>query len=165
MILEPQLLRDERGAFARTFCKDELARAGIEFDIVQCNLSINARRGTLRGMHFQRDPKAEAKIVSCTRGKVWDVIVDLRKGSPTYCRWHGVELSDSNRRALYVPKGFAHGFVTLQDASEMSYLMSEFFSADHSAGVRWNDPVLAIDWPIAPTCLSPKDQSYPDFHP
>ena len=159
------MLRDERGAFARTFCRQELAAQGIDFDIVQCNVSLNARRGTVRGMHFQRPPKAEGKLVRCTRGAVHDVIVDLRRDSPAYCRWFSVELTADNRRILYVPQGLAHGFQSLTDDTELLYEMSAFYCAEYAAGVRWNDPAFGIRWPLEVTVLSPKDQFYPDFQP
>jgi dTDP-4-dehydrorhamnose 3,5-epimerase len=131
--------------------------------LVQCNVSFNRRRGTLRGMHFQAPPREEAKLVRCTAGAVHDVIVDLRPGSATYCRWFAVELSAENRRALYVPEGFAHGFQTLTDDAEVLYNMSEFYDAALARGVRWNDPRFAIQWPLPDPVLSEPDRAYPDF--
>jgi dTDP-4-dehydrorhamnose 3,5-epimerase len=161
--IEMDKLADERGFFARSYCPREFAQHGIEMRVVQCNVSFNSRRGTLRGMHFQTAPKAEPKLVRCTRGAIFDVIVDLRPESPTHCRWFGVELSAANHRQLYIPVGLAHGFVTLADDSEVFYQMGEFFSAEHARGVRWNDPAFDIRWPIEPTVISTKDQIYPDY--
>lgn len=162
-VIELEKLADDRGFFGRTYCPREFAQHGIEMRVVQCNVSFNARRGTLRGMHFQIAPKAEPKLVRCTRGAIFDVIVDLRLESPTHRRWFGVELSATNHRQLFIPIGLAHGFVTLADDSEVFYQMGEFFSPDHARGVRWNDPAFNIAWPIEPTVISSKDQSYPDY--
>lgn len=164
-VIEPEMLCDQRGAFARTYCRRELAAQGIDFEIVQSNVSLNTHRGTVRGMHFQRFPKAEGKLIRCTRGAVHDVIVDLRPDSPAYCRWTSVELTADNHRILYVPPGLGHGFQTLTDDAELFYEMSEFYSAEHASGVRWNDPAFGILWPLEVTILSPKDQAYPDFQP
>jgi dTDP-4-dehydrorhamnose 3,5-epimerase len=157
---------DERGFFARAWCTNEFADQGLSTQIVQCNLSFNQHRGTLRGMHFQREPRAEAKLVRCTRGAVYDAIIDLRPDSPSYLRWFGVELTAENRRALYVPEGFAHGYQTLVDDTETFYQVSEFYSPEFEGGVRWNDPTFGIEWPYpeAPL-LSPKDASWPDYRP
>lgn len=156
---------DARGLFARTFCEEEFARAGLPTRFVQSSLSFNARRGTLRGLHYQAAPKAEGKLVRCTRGAVHDVVVDLRSSSPTFLRWISVELTAENRRALYVPPGCAHGFQTLQDDSELLYLMTEFYAPEAARGVRWNDPRLGIAWPIDNPTLSNRDATYPDFQP
>jgi dTDP-4-dehydrorhamnose 3,5-epimerase len=163
--LEP--LEDERGHFARSFCREEFARRGLKTDVAQCNVSFNRRKGTLRGMHFQSPPKAEAKLVRCTRGSVHDVIIDLRPGSPTYCKWMSVELTEGNLKMLYVPEGFAHGFQTLVDDTEVFYQMFESYSPAHATGVRWDDPAFGIRWPLDNPILSPKDRSYPLFgkHP
>jgi dTDP-4-dehydrorhamnose 3,5-epimerase len=157
---------DERGFFARTWCANEFAEHGLSTDIVQCNLSFNRRRATLRGMHFQREPHAEAKLIRCTRGAIYDAIIDLRPESPTYLRWIGVDLTADNRRALYVPEGFAHGYQTLVDDTETFYQVSEFYSPGFEDGVRWNDPAFGIEWPYpdAPL-LSAKDASWPDYQP
>lgn len=158
--LEPHA--DERGFFARTFCAREFAERGLVECFVQANLSHNPHRGTLRGLHFQRSPHAEAKLVRCTRGALFDVVVDLRPDSPTYGRWAGVELSADNRRALYVPEGCAHGFQTLSDDTEAFYLVSAFYVPDAEGGLCWDDPRLAIDWPVRPPPLiSPKDAAWP----
>jgi len=163
-VVEPEPRADERGFFARTWCEREWAEHGIGMVIRQCNLSANRRRGTLRGMHYQVKPHEEAKVVSCIRGAIHDVIIDLRPQSPTYKRHVALELSDANRRLLYVPPGFAHGFQTLLDDTEVYYQMSEFYAADSARGVRWDDPAFAIDWPSAsPRILSAQDRNYPDF--
>src|SRR5882724_292231 len=152
---------DERGFFARTFCHDEFAEHGLVTDYAQSSVSFNKRRGTLRGMHFQKKPHEETKLVRCTMGAIFDVIVDLRPGSPTQTRWFGIELSAVNRKALYVPKGFAHGFITLIDESEVLYQISAKFHPESAAGVRWNDPAFAIKWPVEAVVVSGRDRSYP----
>ena len=162
-LVELEPIEDERGFFARSFCRREFEQAGLEPCVAQCNVSFNRRRGTLRGMHFQRPPHAEAKLVRCTRGAVYDVIVDLRPDSPAFRRWLGVELSAGNRRALYVPKGFAHGFQSLEDDCEVLYQMSDFHAPQAAGGVRWNDPAFGIRWPIEPPIVSARDAAYPDF--
>lgn len=156
--LEPA--RDERGLFARTFCADEFAAQGLETRWVQSNLSYNARRGTLRGMHWQVEPHAETKLVRCSRGAIHDVIVDLRPDSQACGRWLGVELTAENRRSLYVPRGFAHGFLTLVDATEVTYEMGTRYAPSAARGFRWDDPRISIDWPGEPTVLSPRDAAY-----
>jgi len=156
---------DTRGLFARTFCEEEFAVAGLPTRFVQSSVSFNTRRGTLRGLHFQAPPKPEGKVVRCTRGAIHDVVVDLRPSSPTFLRWIGVELSADNRRALYIPPGFAHGFQTLIDDSEVLYLMTEFYAPEMARGVRWNDPMFSVEWPIADPILSERDATYPDFRP
>ena len=163
-IVDPERLEDERGFFARTFDAAEFARRGLRDAFPQCSVSFNARAGTLRGMHFQAEPHAEAKLVRCTAGAIFDVIVDLRPESPTRLRWLGVELSAANRRALYVPEGFAHGFQTLADASEVFYQISVPYHPASARGVRWDDPAFAIAWPAAERrILSERDRGYPDF--
>lgn len=161
--IDIERLGDERGFFARTFCRDEFAAHGLRTAFVQANVSSNARKGTLRGMHFQKQPYEEAKLLCCTRGAIYDVIVDLRRDSPTFRQWAGFELSDENRRLLYVPEGVAHGFQTLRDESDVFYLMSEMFHPEAAAGVRWNDPAFGIAWPSATPILSERDARYPDF--
>ena len=158
--MELERREDERGFFARSFCQDEFLKQGLKPVIAQCNVSWNRKRGTLRGMHFQAPPHEEAKVVRCTRGAIWDVIVDLRAGSPTRLRWHAAELSADNRLALYVPEGFAHGFQTLEDDSEVLYQMGESYHADLARGIAWNDPKLAITWPIADPILSDRDRTF-----
>ena len=164
-VIDIQCLEDSRGFFARSFCADEFARHGLPGIFVQSNISYNRRRGTLRGMHFQLPPHEEGKLVRCTSGAIYDVIIDLRRDSPTYCQWTQVELSRNNGRALYVPPGFAHGFQTLTDETDVSYQMTEFFVPGASAGVRWNDPAFGIDWPFGDPILSDKDANYPDYRP
>lgn len=159
--IEPQ--EDERGFFARSWCRDEFARRGLAPSLAQCNISFNRRRGTLRGMHFQRAPYGEVKVVRCTRGRILDVLLDLRPASPTFCRWIGVELSADNHRMLYVPEGIAHGFQTLDDDTELFYQMSEPYRAEAAAGVRWNDPRFGIEWPIPSPIVSARDAAFPDF--
>lgn len=160
-VVEPEPVSDDRGFFARSFCQNEFRAHGLEPAAAQCNISFNRKRGTLRGLHFQAKPHEEAKLVRCTRGTIWDVIVDLREGSPTRHLWFSAELSADNYRALYVPAGFAHGFQTLVDDSEVLYLMSEFYHPESARGLRWDDPVLGISWPFSDPVLSPRDRSYP----
>lgn len=163
-VVEPERLGDERGFFARTFDRDEFAARGMEPAVVQCSTSFNARAGTLRGLHHQSEPHGEPKLVRCTRGAVFDVIVDLRPGSPTHRRWHGVELSAENGRALYVPPGLAHGFQTLEDSSEVLYMMGREYVPEAASGVRWDDPAFGIEWPPAPArVMSERDRDYPDY--
>lgn len=156
---------DARGWFARTYCEREFAEHGLDGKFVQCNLSHNARRGTLRGMHFQRAPRPEIKLVRCIRGAVYDVVIDLRRDSPTYLRWAGAELSADNALAMYVPAGFAHGFQTLEDNTDVWYQMGEFYAPELAAGVRWDDPAFGIRWPLPDPILSNRDRAYPDFKP
>jgi dTDP-4-dehydrorhamnose 3,5-epimerase len=162
-VIETERLTDERGFFARTFCRDEFAARGLRTDFVQCNISFNVRKGILRGMHYQIKPHEEAKLVRCTRGEIFDVIIDIRKQSPTYARWIGLDLSAENRRMLYIPEGFAHGFQTLTDASEVFYQMAEVFQPESARGVRWNDPAFGIRWPLPNAILSARDAAFPDF--
>ena len=161
-IVEIERFSDERGFFGRTFCSKEFAEHGLNPNLVQCSTSYNCKKGTLRGMHFQAAPFEEAKFVRCTMGAVYDVIIDLRPASPTYRKWVGTELTAENRTALYIPVGFAHGFLTLEDRSELFYQMSEYWSPPHGRGVRWDDPAFAIKWPMQPLVLSPKDAAYPN---
>lgn len=154
---------DERGFFARMFCAREFREHGLDDTLVQGNLSLSAKKGTLRGMHFQHAPAAETKFVRCTRGALYDVIVDLRPDSATFKQHYGVELSADNRRQLYVPRGFAHGFLTLTDDTEAAYLVSEYYTPGAEGGVRWNDPAFGIRWPGEVTVMSPKDEAWPDF--
>ncbi len=164
-LLEPQRIEDERGFFARTFCVEELRAHGIAFEVAQCNLSFNRRRATVRGMHWQAAPHTEAKIVRCVRGAIHDVIVDLRRDSPTRFAHFGVDLDAENRLALYVPPGFAHGFQTLSDDTEVHYLMSAPYAPGFSRGARWNDPRLSIRWPLPISVISERDQRFPDLEP
>ena len=164
-VIEPEPLEDARGSFARTWCRREFEARGLETRIAQCSTSFNKKKGTLRGMHFQAPPFAETKIVRCTRGAVYDVIVDLRPHSSTFTRHFAVVLTAANRMMVYVPDGFAHGFQTLEDDAEVFYQISEFYSPDHSCGVRWDDPAFGIRWPQADRIIVDRDRSYPDFHP
>lgn len=159
--LEP--IVDERGFFARAWCQKEFEQHGLNVDLKQCNISFNRKRGTVRGMHYQMAPYEEDKLVRVTRGAIYDVIIDLRPFSPTYKKWTGVELTSETYRMLYVPKGFAHGFQTLVDDSEIFYQMSEFYAPEYNRGLRWNDPMFEIHWPIEEKIVSPKDRGYPDF--
>jgi dTDP-4-dehydrorhamnose 3,5-epimerase len=154
---------DERGFFARFFCINEFDNEGIDRNVVQINNSLSKEKGTLRGMHYQLSPKAETKIVRCIKGSLWDVIVDLRPESPTFLQWFGETLSAENRRMMFVPKGFGHGFITLEDDTEALYLVTEFYSPEHERGIRWNDPAIGIEWPIVPNIVSEKDSNHPDF--
>lgn len=161
--IEPRA--DERGFFARTFCEDEFAAAGLSIRFPQTSISYNARRGTVRGMHFQAAPHEETKLVRCVAGAVYDVIVDVRPGSPTYLRSMGVELSAKNRSALYIPTGFAHGFQTLMDDSELLYMIDVNYVAEAALGVRWNDPSLRVEWPDPIKVISGRDEQFPDWQP
>jgi dTDP-4-dehydrorhamnose 3,5-epimerase len=156
---------DDRGQFARIFCSDEFATGALFDGPVQCNASFNPRRGTLRGLHFQSAPHAQAKLVRCLRGAIFDVVVDLRPESPSHDRWFGATLSERNGRALHVPEGCAHGFQTLEPDSQVLYLMSRSYRPDFAAGVRWNDPTFAIAWPLTSPHLNERDATYPDYRP
>jgi dTDP-4-dehydrorhamnose 3,5-epimerase len=162
-VINLQPMEDERGHFARSFCRQKFAQHGLKTDVAQCNISFNRKKGTLRGMHFQLPPCAEAKLVRCTRGAIYDVIVDLRPDSPTYCKWTSVELSENDLTMLYIPEGVAHGFQTLSDDAEVFYHMFEFYSPKHADGVRWDDPAFGITWPLENPIISRKDRSYPNF--
>jgi dTDP-4-dehydrorhamnose 3,5-epimerase len=161
--LEPRT--DERGFFARSWCQREFEDHGLNSRTVQCNVSFNAKKGTLRGMHYQEAPFAEAKIVRCTQGAIYDVIVDLRPPSRGFKKWIGVELTSAQRNMIYIPEGCAHGFLTLEDNTELFYQMSEFYHPELSRGVRWNDPAFQIAWPSEVELISERDASYPDFEP
>lgn len=163
LVIEPERRADERGFFARTFGDDEFRAHGLDPRVVQCSVSVNRAAGTLRGMHYQAAPYAEARLVRCTMGAIFDVVVDLRRESPTHCRWVAAELTAENRRMLYVPEGCAHGFLTLADNTEIFYQMSAAYQPSAAAGVRWNDPTFGIEWPAAPTLMSERDAGYPDY--
>ena len=160
-LIDLQPRGDDRGIFARTFCRDEFAAHGMETVYVQQNMSVSAFKGTLRGMHFQRQPHAEVKVIRCVRGTILDVIVDMRPDSPSYLKHEGFELSAENRRELYVPRGFAHGFMTLTDDVEVTYLVSAVYTPQAEGGLRYNDPKLGIAWPLEVTTISDKDQNWP----
>ncbi len=162
-VLRWDVSTDERGSFARLFCRDDLAAAGVDFMPVQANLSRNSGRHTLRGLHFQTAPHGEPKIVTCLRGAVWDVAVDIRPGSPTFGRWRGFELTADSATALHIPAGFAQGFLTLAPDSELLYLMGAPYRAAAGAGIRWDDPQLAIAWPAMPALVSPRDAALPGW--
>ena len=159
--IEPH--HDERGFFARTWCCREFADHGLNAALVQCSISFNVRRGTLRGVHYQAAPHQEAKLVRCTRGAIYDVIVDLRESSPAFKKWIGVELTATNHNMVYIPEGCGHGFLTLQHDTEILYQMSEFYNEGAARGVRWNDPAFAIDWPAPVKVISERDAHYPSF--
>jgi dTDP-4-dehydrorhamnose 3,5-epimerase len=163
--IEMDLQQDERGFFARSWCEKEFQEHGLNPRVVQCNVSFNERKGTLRGVHYQAEPDQEAKLVRCTRGGLYDVAVDLRPQSATFMQWVGTELTAANRRALYVPEGCAHGFLTLEDKTEVFYQMSEFYHPEAARGVRWNDPAFRIVWPGTVEVISDRDRMHPDFEP
>ena len=162
-IIEPQRLKDERGFFARTFCQGEFKAHGLNVRVAQCNISFNEKKGALRGMHYQVTPHEEAKLVSCVRGVIYDVIIDLRSDSPTYCQWFAVQLSSDNYKMVYIPEGFAHGFQALEDNTVAFYQISQSFNTEYSRGVRWDDPAFGIKWPLLNPILSLKDGSFRDF--
>ncbi|NJN15544.1 MAG: dTDP-4-dehydrorhamnose 3,5-epimerase [Oscillochloris sp.] len=161
--IDIQKFEDDRGFFARTWCAKTFAEHGLKAEIAQANMSYNRLKGTLRGMHFQRPPHAEVKIIRCTRGAIYDVIIDLRPDSATYKRWIGVELTAENYRMLYVPEGFGHGFQTLADDTEVAYNVTAFYTPGAEGGVRYNDPAFGIAWPLPVTVISPKDTAWADF--
>lgn len=163
MLIDLERRGDERGFFARTFCEDEFAAHGLPTVFVQQNMSYSAAKGTLRGMHYQNAPHAEDKLIRCIRGAIVDIILDLRPGSATFGKWEAFELNEDNKRQLFVPKGFAHGFQAVSDHVEVSYLVSAKYAPGAEAGVRWNDPAFAIQWPLEPTEMSDKDRNWPDF--
>lgn len=164
-VIEPELLEDERGFFARTYCRDEFAKYFLNSDIAQCSISFNIRTGTLRGMHFQTQPHEEIKVVRCTMGVIYDVIVDLRPASLNFRRWFAVELSAQNRKMLYIPEGFAHGFQTLVENTEVFYQISQSYVPGSAQGIRWNDPALAISWPLPNPFISERDGNFPLLPP
>ena len=159
-VVTPELIEDDRGFFARSFCQNEFRALDLDPVVAQCNISFNNKRGTLRGMHYQIAPNEEAKLVRCTRGAIWDAIVDVRERSVTKYRWFALELNAENRIGLYIPAGFAHGFQTLTDDSEVLYQMSEFYHADSAHGLRWDDPKIGISWPLGNPVMSPRDRAY-----
>jgi dTDP-4-dehydrorhamnose 3,5-epimerase len=162
IVVELEKLEDERGYFARTWCLREFGENALEEGLVQCSTSFNVVKGTLRGLHYQIAPHAETKLVRCTRGAIFDVIADVRPSSPTFLRWFGTELTADNGRMLHIPKGFVHGFQTLEPNSEVFYQMSEFYEPSAARGVRWNDPLLGVQWPLEVTVMSEKDRLYAD---
>lgn len=162
-LVKHEHIRDIRGYFSRSFCVNEYSEYELNATIVQCNTSYNKNKGTLRGLHFQHRPHQEVKIVRCIQGKIFDVVIDLRIGSPTYGNWKSFELSSENETMLYIPEGFAHGFQTLVDSSTVFYQVSEFYKPDYEAGIKWNDPYFDIKWPINNPIISDKDDSWPRF--
>ena len=164
-IIDIEPLRDDRGFFARSFCRDEFLKHNLEYEIAQCNLSKNVHKGTLRGMHYQVTPHEEVKMVRCIQGAIFDVAIDLRKDSVTYLQWMGFELHADNHRMLYVPKGCAHGYQTLEDNTTVSYMVTESYHPECERAVRWNDPSFNIRWPLPTPILSEKDSRSPDFVP
>jgi len=162
-LLEPERLTDERGFFARVWCQSEFTEHGIDPRVVQCNLSFNPHKGTMRGMHYQRAPHEETKIVRCTMGAIFDVALDLRRDSPTFKQWVGAPLTAENREMLVIPPGCAHGYLTLAPNTEVFYQMSAYYVPTHGAGVRWNDPAFGIHWPADVTTIADRDRDYPDF--
>jgi len=163
MVVDAAVQSDERGGFGRTYDEATFAAAGLPTRWPQCNTSWNTRRGTLRGLHYQAPPRPDPKIVRCTAGGVFDVVVDLRPDSPAFRRWIGIELSAARRNAIYIPVGCAHGFLTLEDASEVFYMMAEVYAPELARGARWNDPAFAISWPFPPAVLNERDATWPDF--
>ena len=160
-LIESEPVSDFRGSFSRQFCKKELAKFGIDFNICQCNISKNPKAGTLRGMHYQKEPFPEIKMVSCLQGRIFDCIVDLRKDYPTYIKWTAEELSSENNKMIYIPAGCAHGFLTLEDNSTVYYQLGEFFMPEYYAGIRWNDPKIGIEWPVKENLLiNERDNNY-----
>ena len=164
-IIQLEKRGDERGFFARTFCQNEFSDHGLNTQISQANLAYSRFKGTLRGMHYQARPHAEAKLVRCTKGAVFDVAVDLRPDSVTYCQWFGVELSSDNDKMFYIPEDFAHGYMTIEDHCELTYMVSAFYAPDAEQGVRWDDPTFEIKWPLTPKIISDKDKKWADFNP
>jgi dTDP-4-dehydrorhamnose 3,5-epimerase len=162
-VMELEKFEDERGFFAHGWSPRELAAHGLEAPSVESAISFNRKKGTLRGMHYQASPHGQIKIVRCTSGAIYDVIVDLRRESPTFKEWFGIELSAANRLMLYIPTEFAHGFQTLEDESELSYHMSHTYVPESATGVRWNDPAFDISWPLPVTVIADRDRSYPDY--
>jgi len=163
-VVELEKREDHRGFFARTWDKNEFQKHNLNSNLVQCNISFSKKRGTLRGMHYQQKPFEESKLIRCTKGKIFDVIIDLRKSSSTFKKWFGIELTEENYKMLYVPEGFAHGFQSLEDNSEIIYQVSEFYTPNSELGIHWNDPTFNIDWPIQEKIITDKDNSWKFFN-
>lgn len=161
--IEIKKLEDDRGFFGRSWCANEMKDHGLKHELCQANTSFSKKKGTLRGMHYQADPYQETKLIRCTRGSIYDVIIDLRPGSPTFKQWIGVELTQDNYKMLYVPEDFAHGFITLEDDSEVTYLVTQFYTPGAEKGIRWNDPAFSIQWPFEPVIMTEKDKNHPHF--
>lgn len=162
-VVQPELQGDERGFFGRLFCASAFEAHGLNSQIVQVNQSLSTQKGTLRGLHYQVAPHEETKMVRCVRGAIWDVVLDLRQESPTFMQWAAHELTEENRLMMYVPQGCAHGFISLSNQAEIIYFVSQFYASDHERGIRWDDPMFRIPWPITPTVISEKDFSHPNF--
>lgn len=162
-IIVPDLIEDDRGFFARSFCQHEFEEHGLNPDLVQCNISFNRKKATLRGMHYQVPPHSEVKLVRCTSGAICDVLIDLRPESSTFKQWFAAELSEDNHQLLYIPEGFAHGYQTLEDSTEVFYQVSAFYEPKSERGIRWNDPAFRIEWPFPVSIISKKDSSHPDW--
>ncbi len=162
-VIELKTIDDERGFFARSWCKNEMEANGLNSNVVQANVSHNNKKGTLRGIHYQKSPYQETKLVSCIQGAIFDMIVDLRKDSPTYLQTFGVELTPENHKMLYVPEDFGHAYLALEDDTMASYMVTQFYQPGAEGAIRWNDPLIKIDWPIQPTIVSVKDRELPDF--
>ncbi|MHA7646500.1 dTDP-4-dehydrorhamnose 3,5-epimerase [Nitrosopumilus sp. S4] len=163
-VIEIEKISDDRGFFARSWDKKVFEKNGLDSNLVQCNISFNKKKGTLRGMHFQKPPFSETKLVRCTRGKIFDVIIDLRKDSNTYKKWFSIELSAVNHKMLYIPEGFAHGFQTLEDNSEVFYQMSKIYNSEYAQGILWNDTAFNLEWPLDVSNMSEKDKNFPSFN-
>lgn len=162
-VIEAEKFEDERGFFALTWSQNDFAQRGLNSSLLECNISFNQRKGTLRGMHYQRAPYPQAKLVRCTMGAIYDCIIDLRVDSPTFKHWYAVELTEQNRSMIYIPEGFAHGFQTLEPQTEIFYQMSEIYKPDYARGVRWNDPAFGIEWPLPLEVIAARDAAYDDF--
>ncbi len=163
-VIEMEKLQDERGFFGRSWCKEEFEANGLNANIVQVNTSLSYKKGTLRGLHYQKNPYEETKLIRCTKGAIFDVIIDLRPNSPTFKNWFGIELNESNHKMLYVPEKFAQGFITLEDNSEITYFATQFYESGYDCGLRYNDPQFNIKWPLSATVISPKDKNAQDFN-
>lgn len=163
-VVEPEKIEDIRGFFARSFCQKEFESKGLNPRIAQCNISYNKKKGTIRGMHYQVEPAVEEKLVRCTKGAIYDVIIDIRPDSPTFCQWISIDLNEHDYQMVYIPGGFAHGFQTLEDNCEVFYQMSEFYEPKYSMGIRWDDSAFQINWPIENPIISDKDKSYKNFN-
>jgi dTDP-4-dehydrorhamnose 3,5-epimerase len=162
-VIEIKKIEDDRGFFGRSFCRREMEEHGLKSDVMQANTSFSHKKGTLRGIHYQVPPYEEAKLIRCVRGSIFDVIIDLREGSPTFMKWTGVELNADNYKMVYVPEGFAHGFLSLEDNTEVYYNVTAFYTPGAERGIRWNDPAFNIEWPLEPVVISKKDREHPDF--
>lgn len=162
-LIQTEPFKDNRGLFGRVFCKEEFNYKKLDSNIVQINQSESFEKGTLRGLHYQVDPMEEVKIIKCIKGSIYDVIIDLRPHSKTFKQWIGIELKEEDHLLIYIPKGFAHGFLTLEKNSSIIYFVTQYYSKEHERGIRWNDPIFSIDWPFSPSIISDRDKNHPDF--